>query len=167
MKDTIEIVLDDGSNRVALWRNTFVQLRRGVQTTQSIDLLMGSWRAFKLRIEGDLFALFVVEANAHMVGPDVRKRQREVIKEVLSHNRLHRVVVLEGEGILADLKRVAARGLADSRTKIFRDVLEAAESLARTPGAPSVAEMLSVVSAARDPTRQPLPDELPISRRFW
>jgi hypothetical protein len=153
MNDSIEIVLDDGSNRVALWRNVFVQVRHGAQTMQSLDLLIGSWRMLKHRASGDLFGLFILEAGAEMAGAEVRKRQLAVLKEVFDAARLHRVIVIEGQGILADLKRVMARGLTDSRTKIFCDAREAAQALANRPGAPSVAELLAVVDAARNQSR--------------
>jgi hypothetical protein len=151
MRDVIEVVLDDGSNRIAVWRNVFVQARRGPQTMQSCDLLSVSWRSLKRGFEGDLFAIFIVEPGAEAPGPEVRRRQIAIIKEVFAYGRLQPAVVIEGDGVIADLKRTAARGLADGRVKVFSDVWDAVRMLAALPGAPSMAEMLAVVDVARKP----------------
>jgi hypothetical protein len=153
MKDTIEIVLDDGSNRVAVWRNVFVHVRSGAQTEQSLDLLIGSWRSLKHRVSGDIFAFSIIAADAETVSVEVRKRRAAVVKEMTAHALLHLAAVIEGEGLLADLRRIMARGVTDSRTKICSDTREAARTLAALPSAPSVDEMLAVIDATRNHDR--------------
>jgi hypothetical protein len=153
MKDDIEIILDDGSNRLALWRNVFVHVRSGAQTVQSLDLLMGSWRSLKHRLNGDIFAFSIIAADAETVSMEVRKRRAAVIKEMIARDRLHLAAVIEGEGMLADLRRIMVRGVTDSRTQIFSNTQEAARMLATLPSAPSVEEMLAVIDAARNHDR--------------
>ena len=148
MKDHIEIVLDDGSNRVAALRNVVVHVRRGAQTLQSLELLIGSWRSLKHRIEGNIFAVSVITEDAGTVSAEVRKRRIAVVKELTSHRRLHLAVVIEGEGLVADLRRIMVRGVADARTKIYRDTQEAARTIATMPDAPTLEEMLAVIDAA-------------------
>ena len=148
MKDHIEIVLDDGSNRVAVWRNVVVHVRRGAQTVQSLDLLIGSWRSLKHRIENDIFALTVITEDAGTVSAEVRKRRAAVVKELTAHRRLHLAVVIKGEGLVADLRRTMVRGVADARTKVFSNTGEAARMIATLPGAPTLEEMHAVIEAA-------------------
>lgn len=151
MRDAIDVVLDDGSNRIAVWRNVFVQVRRGPQTMQSCDLLSVSWRSLRRVVEGELFALFVVEERAETPTTEVRRRQAVIIKEVFAQGRLRAAVVIEGDGIVADLKRTAARALGEGRVKIFSDVWDAARMLAALPDAPSMVDLLAVVDVARKP----------------
>lgn len=149
MNENIEIVIDDGSNRVVIWRNVFVHVRRGPQTMQSLDLLVGTWRSLKRTVDGEIFVLSIIAADAGTADAAVGKRRAAVVREVFGSRRVRSAVVIEGEGILADLRRIMVRGVADSRTKIFGDAWDAARMLAGIPGAPNMAELLAVIDVAR------------------
>ncbi len=149
----IDIILDDGANRVAIARNVFVQVRCGEQTETALDLMMATFRARKRQGTSVYFALFVVEDGAPAATAAVRKRQAQVIGEVLGSGRVHVAAVLEGEGIMADLKRIALRALADARVSIHSNVPDAVRALGKLAGAPPAAHLTAVVDAARDRTR--------------
>jgi hypothetical protein len=149
----IDIILDDGANRVAIAQNVFVQVRNGEQTETALDLMMATFRARKQQGQQVYFALFVVEDGAPTATPAVRKRQTQVIGEVLASGRVHVAAVIEGDGIMADLKRIALRALADSRVGIHQNVPDAIRALGRIPGAPPASLLTAVVEAARDRTR--------------
>jgi hypothetical protein len=151
--DEIEIVLDDGANRVAMGPNVVVQVRHGEQSTTALDLMVATFRARKRQSDHAFFGLFVVEESAPIPAPPVRKRQIEVIGEILGSGRVHAALVLEGSGVMADLKRVVLRTLSDARLPIHKTVAEAIRSLAKYPGAPPAAALQAVVDAARDRSR--------------
>ncbi len=149
----IDILLDDGANRVAMGQNVFVQVRHGEQTEVALDLMIATFRARKRHDQRMYFALFVVEEGAPVASAAVRKRQTEVIGEILASGRVHIAAVLEGAGIMSDLKRIALRALADSRVGIHNDVEAAIRALTKMPGAPPASLLGAVAEAARDRSR--------------
>ncbi len=149
----IDIILDDGANRVAMAQNVFVQVRHGEQTEVALDLMIATFRARKRHDQRMYFALFVVEDGAPVATAPVRKRQTEVIREILGSGRVQIAAVLEGDGIMSDLKRIALRALADTRVGIHNNVEDAVRALAKVPGAPPASLLTAVVEAARDRTR--------------
>jgi hypothetical protein len=144
----IEIVLDDGGSRFARRRNVFVQVRTGKLTLQALDLMMASWRSWQRKIDGPIYAMFVIAADADMPTAEVRARQKEVIAEVGRGGRLRAAIVIEGQGVFAHLRRTIIE-LTSPGSHCYGDVEEAASALSKEKGAPSREELLAVVKAAR------------------
>jgi hypothetical protein len=146
--DGIEIILDDGSNRVARRKNVFVQFRRGKLTIAALDGMLESYRLIARTTTGPIFALFVIAADADVPNANVRVRQKEVLAEIARDGRMRAAVVVEGEGIFAHLGRTIVSGMSPGIAAL-RDVETAARELARMEGAPAESEILSVAAAAR------------------
>jgi hypothetical protein len=145
----VDIIFDDGSTRFAMWKNVIVQVRRGKLTASALDLMMASWRSRQQRSPRQIFGVFVITEGAELPAADARKRQIEVLTEVGASGRLHAAVVLEGSGVLADLRRAVVASLGGNRVDVYKTSEEAARSLSELAGAPSEAEILAVVRAAR------------------
>ncbi len=146
--DDIEIVLDDGGSRFAQWRNVIVQVRTGKLTLEALDLMVASWRTLKGKVQGPIYAVFIIAADADMPTAEVRARQKEVIAEIGRGGRLRSAIVIEGEGVFAHLRRTIIE-LTAQGVRTFPSAEEAADALAREKGAPTRDRILAVVKVAR------------------
>jgi hypothetical protein len=144
----VEVVLDDGSSRVAVARNIIVQVRTGRLTIDALDRMLAIWRTRLAPRNVPVFGIFVIGADAEMPPPKTHERQREVLREVYERGLMRGALVVEGTGIFVKLRKEMLSSMIGARP-LFYTAEEAALHLAREDGAPSAAELLAVVAVAR------------------
>ena len=157
----VEIVYDDGRNAIVRKDSVFVYVRRGAMSMESIELLTATWRSVRRTSTGEVGGLFVLEPSAPLAPPDVRARQRELLREMIRDGRVRGVVVIEGEGVEATAKRSVARLLSIGwrNLQIVSDLGTGVKALAKAMGSDGM-----VVRALAEEARARL-DRAPRSTR--
>jgi hypothetical protein len=144
----IEVVLDDGSSRVAVSGNIIVQVRTGRLTVATLDRMITIWRERLVPLNVPVFGLFVIGPEAETPPATTHAHQRKLIAEVHEGGAMRSALVVEGRGIFVKLRRELLRSMTDGE-RIFYTAEDAARHLSREDGAPSEAALLAVVEVAR------------------
>jgi hypothetical protein len=154
--DPHEIAIDmrDENNVVVHHDNVLVQLRMGELTRQALEQIETTARLLRAGRAAPSGAMIFLAEGAATPDREVREAQREVIDQMLTDERSHAVVVLEGGGLGATLMRTFARTTMPrhGRMKLAANQAEAVAWLGPRVGrAPE--ELVALVERARELAR--------------
>ena len=127
------------ARHVFVWRDDLiVQIRGEAHSIEALDAQETGLRLARAQHHADAFgALLVIQQDAPMPMGEVAKRQRALVNDFVTDERVRIALVLEGEGTFVSLKRTIARGLfRGERRAICSSVREGARWLAAELGDP-------------------------------
>ncbi|MEW5850979.1 MAG: hypothetical protein AB2A00_19490 [Myxococcota bacterium] len=152
--EEVEQLWSDSGNTVVRWRSVMVQVRRGALSMEGVEGIGRAAQAARAAMSGKMGALLILETTAEVPTPDVRDRQRDVLKSLMADERLHISSAVLGEGIAASMRRTVVRAIitGNPRVKVFSSVDDAVKHLAGTLGLPA-AELGVVAEKVRAGSR--------------
>ncbi len=132
----IGVDVHDANNVVLHHDNALVQFRTGELTRRGLEQIETALRLVRAGRSGPTGAILILAEGAKTPDREVRELQREVINQMLTDERSHAAVVLEGSGLSTSLMRTFARTTMprNGRLRLVRDADEAVRWIAQTLG---------------------------------
>lgn len=108
----LEVVFRSPGNLQARFGNVLLQIRTGKLTLEMLDAIERGARLTRASsTRGKVGAIVIVDEGAELGDAAARKRQRELLREMLADKRSYVAVVVYGDGIRAPLIRTVTRML--------------------------------------------------------
>jgi hypothetical protein len=123
-----EILIDEGPNFVASYKNVVLQVRTGAMTVPALEHMVSILRLVRAKLRGKEGALIaVLEESAELSSGSVRARQQELIRELLEHERSWVATIVDHGTAKGALLRTFMRLLVfgHGRAGVFGTPLEA------------------------------------------
>lgn len=120
-------------------------------TIKLLEAIAGFARASRVIHRGVMASLSILEEGAPMPGPEVRKRQGEIILSLLSDPSARNALVICGQGTLDTVKRATVRMTSQpkaSQVRIFENPTLAISWLSEGTGVEAAA-LLALVERLR------------------
>jgi hypothetical protein len=136
---------------LATYKNVILQIRRGVMTLAALEQVVSIVRLARARLRGKGGALIgVIEESAELSSGAVRARQKELLRNLLEHERSWAATIVDQSTVKGALLRTSLRllVLGHARTGVFGTPLDAGTWLASRVNLPA-AELASLVSWGR------------------
>ncbi len=145
MKES-EALWQEPGHVFARWKDVMVQVRGDAELTpQAIESISTVARLTRAQMPGApvIGALLVLEERAPAPRGPAIAAQKELFQDIADDPRVHIALVLEGNGLGTNLKRVLVRGrLKSPRIKMFGTVAEGARHLLEAIGEPQRTDAL-------------------------
>ncbi|MEC7526127.1 MAG: hypothetical protein VYE22_39965 [Myxococcota bacterium] len=116
--EQVTVHVCDEDTVLARWENVLVQVRRGPMTEATLSQVASIVRSVNARYDGPSGALSIIEPEAPVSSLEMRRRQSQVIGDLMRDGRNHVAVVTPGEGVGASLARSVARLLIRGNKRI-------------------------------------------------
>ncbi len=148
----LDVHIDDGDNVLASCRNVVVQVRTGRMTRAALTHIESVLRLTRARQRAEAVGMVaIIEETAEPPEAEVRARQAEVIKSLLSSPNSYSCAVMLGTSTRSMVLRSVIRMLvlAHRRFHIARDEQSAAAWLAERVGTFDADELMTLIAQAR------------------
>lgn len=154
--EEFEVTLEAPGNLVARFRNVLIQVRTGTMTMRMLDDIERSGRLMRAAApHGRVGAVIIVEETADVPEASVRKRQRDVLRDMTAHSQTYLAGAICGGGVKTSLLRTLTRAITGGMERIYsaRSPEDAVEWLADKLESLSAVELGRAVDRARELAR--------------
>ncbi len=155
--EDFEVTLETPGNLVARFRNVLIQVRTGTMTMRMIDDIERSGRLMRAAApRGNVGAIVIVEETAEVPDAGVRKRQRNVLRDMTTHSQTFLAGAICGGSVKTSLLRTVTRAVTRGMERIYsaRTPEAAVEWMADKLGNVSAVELGRAVDYARELARE-------------
>lgn len=153
----LEILVKNEGNLLARYGNIVLQIRSGAMTLEMLQKMESAALLARAASAGPVGAIAIIEESASLASSDIRARQAQVVKRLLSDTRTHFVTVIVGESVATRAISAVMRLLliGTPRLKSVGTIDEAVDWLAPRVGTVTPSELRLVISEARAALRNP------------
>lgn len=107
----LEVLVEDEGNLLARAGNVVIQVRRGMMSASVLDRMESAARLLRASSAGPVGGIAVIEEGAQLAGAELRTRQAQVVRALLSDPRTHLVSVVLGDSVGTRAVRTVMRVL--------------------------------------------------------
>jgi hypothetical protein len=155
MGSALEILVEDEGNLLARLENVVIQVRTGTMNESVLDRMESAARLTRASTTGPVGGIAVIEEGAALAGPELRARQAQVVRALVSDPRTYLVSVVLGDSVGTRAVRTVMRLLLLRAPRLHTagSVGEGVDWLVARLGSPSRVVLASAVEQARTRAR--------------